>query len=328
MSAEPGPCGTILENHQALSRRRERSQRELDRARTEFAACQYLQDLPLSVFCAGSLARAEIGEKSDLDIFVIADSSDRLQSRLCEYTLFAHLIRINNDVLGFPPFSNDGEYLKINFIEDLKARTGSRRDDIENLFTARMLLMLESKPLIHSELYNKHLRAILEHYYRDQKGKVSFKPLFLLNDILRYWRTLCLNYEERRHEPDRPWRKKNVSLKFSRMLTVFSTVLPLIAKPLDTLSDLEVLCQKTPLERLSFGLDILSDRDLTNRWTALLDIYEAFLGWKDDDNVEKYLEGGEQKATVRRYAGELSTFLFNALTHDRIPFEFRRYLIL
>jgi len=269
----------------------------------------------------------EIGEKSDLDVFVTADESEALRSRLCEYTLFGQLINLNEE-LSLPPFSNDGEYLKIHFIEELKARTGSRRDDSENLFTARMLLMLESRGVFNTAAYDRHLRQILEHYYRDQKGKHSFKPLFLLNDILRYWRTLCLNYEERRHEPDRPWRKKNVNLKFSRMMTVFSTVLPLIARPLDSVGELESVCRQAPLERLSIGLDHLRDKALLDEWRGVLDIYEAFLRWKEDDDVEKYLDGGDQKSIVRQYADRVSIFLFKALTHERIPFEYRRYLIL
>ena len=45
---------------------------------------------------------------------------------------------------------------------------------------------------------------------------------------------MCLNYELIRDDPKKPWRKKNINLKFSRMLTVFGTVLPIIAKPATT----------------------------------------------------------------------------------------------
>ncbi len=32
-----------------------------------------------------------------------------------------------------------------------------------------------------------------------------------------------------------------------------------------------------------------------NEWPEVLDIYEAFLTWKDDNDVEKYLKEGETK---------------------------------
>ena len=316
----------ILIEHPALKRRRTKSEEKLVDVRQCFNACDFLQGLSISVFCAGSLARLEFGCRSDLDVFVLADSSYFPHSRLQEYTLFAKLIQINN--LGFPTFSNDGEYLKVYNISDLKNRTGSRKDDSENLFTVRMLLMLESRPLIHSELYDTQLRGIVEHYYRDNKGKRSFRPLFLLNDILRYWRTLCLNYEERRHDLDRSWRKKNVNLKFSRMVTVFATILPLIAKPMTEVKDFFDLCQLSPLERLARGLSILGDAKLLPRWHHILNVYESFLTWKEDEDVEKYLQEGEHKERVRRFADDLSTFLYDALTHSGIYGEYRRYLVL
>ena len=226
----------------------------------------------------------------------------------------------------FNRFSNDGEYLKICFMGDLKSRTGSRLDDSENLFTTRMLLILESQFIANEPVYRKHLSCILKLYYRDWSEANSFKPIFLLNDLLRYWRTMCLNYEERRHYANQPFRKKNVNLKFSRMLTVFGTVLPLIADSTDSVSKIEGLCTKTPLERLAVGLDLLDDSDLTGRWPGILDIYEEFLSWKETDDVEKLLT--EQNNVVNERAKTLSTFLYNALTHAKIPDEFRRCLIL
>ena len=262
---------------------------------------------------------------SDLDLFVTACARGDLHKRLFQITLFSELMEIN-ERLGFPPFSNDGEYLKLYFMEDLKKHTGSPRDDSENLFTTRMLLMLESQPIVHEDIYRKHLRAILELYYRDRQATSPFKPIFLLNDLLRYWRTMCLNYEERRHDTDRPFRKKNVNLKFSRMLTVFGTVLPLIAEPADSVPKVESLCKKTPLQRLATGLDLLADEQLANRWPEILDVYEEFLSWKERDNVEQFLM--EQKAFVNKQAQKLSSFLYDALTNEKVQGEFRHYLIM
>ena len=282
---------------------------------------------PLAIFCAGSLARMESGTKSDLDLFVTAEGgySGELHKRLFQITLFSELMAINGR-LDYPPFSNDGEHLKVYFLEDLKSRTGSPRDDSENLFTTRMLLMLESQPIAHDDIYRSHLNAILGLYYRDRNAASPFRPIFLLNDLLRYWRTMCLNYEERRHDAGRPFRKKNVNLKFSRMLTVFATVLPLITQPADSVPKLANLCMKTPLERLATGLDLLGDDGLADRWPGILDGYEEFLSWKENDDVEDFLTA--QASTVNARANELSAFLYDALTHSNIRVEFRRYLIL
>lgn len=317
----------ILNSHPALSKRRNNSLQKLDLVKNKIQDEQFINNPALTVFCAGSLARLETGEKSDLDLFVTADGNGELHSRLFEFTLFAHLIRINSE-LDFPAFSNDGEYLKVHFLDDLKSRTGSRRDDVENLFTVRMLLMLESRPLSNETLYHQHLTEILENYYRDGKGKSSFRPLFLLNDLLRYWRTLCLNYEERRHEPERPWRKKNINLKFSRMLTVFGTVLPLVSSPVANVTDLVEFCKLTPLERLATGLERLKDQSLLDDWENILNIYEKFLSWKEDESIEKFLEDKVNKKMVADSANQFAAYLYKALTHTRIRKEYRRYLVL
>lgn len=311
-----------------MQQRRRNSIKQLRRVLREFTRSEFLSQAPIAIFCAGSLARQEVGTKSDLDVFVTGDGSDpRLRSRLSEYTLFAELIDLNRR-LHLPEFSNDGQYLKIYPLEALQKLTGSPQDDSENLFTVRMLLVLESEPLLHPSDYERHLRAVLAHYYRDSAGKRSFRPLFLLNDLLRYWRTLCLNYEERRHDQSKPWRKKNVNLKFSRMVTVFGTVLPLVLRPEASVDEIFALCRQPPLLRLARALDVLNQPHLTRRWPELLDVYEEFLGWKEADNIEEHLESDEHKQIVRGHAEQLSVFLHSALTNERIPPEFRRYLVL
>ena len=318
-------CFDALQSHAALAKRCQESRRRLDCVRDALNKSKIILSQPLAIFCAGSLARMESGKKSDLDLFVTAFGNDELRKRLFQITLFSELMAIN-ERLGFPPFSNDGEYLKLYFMEDLKKHAGSPRDDSENLFTTRMLLMLESQPIVHEDIYREHLSAILELYYPDRKATSPFKPIFLLNDLLRYWRTMCLNYEERRHDTDRPFRKKNVNLKFSRMLTVFGTVLPLIAEPADSVSKVEILCKKTPLQRLATGLDLLGDDQLANRWRDILDVYDEFLSWKERDDVEHFLT--EQKEYVNQQAWEFSSFLYEALTNKNVPDEFRHYLIM
>ncbi len=139
-----------------------------------------------------------------------------------------------------------------------------------------MLLLLESKHIIRKGIYDKSLKEIVENYYKDGTGKKKFKPLFLLNDLLRYWRTLCLNYEEGRQKRNKPWREKNINLKFSRRLTVFATILPLVVEeniPKDTFL---MYCKHSSLERLAKALDKL-DNSFEEGWKEFLDSYETFL---------------------------------------------------
>lgn len=325
LTSDGGPCVDALQAHGALAARREKSGKRLADVRAVFKKCSTIKATGLAIFCAGSLARMEAGDKSDLDIFVTADGDGKSHGHLFKIELFSALMALNRN-LGFPPFSNDGEYLKIYCMNELKSETGSRFDDSENLFTARMLLILESQPVVNVSTYGKHIHEITKHYYRDRNGTGSFRPLFLLNDLLRYWRTLCLNYEAHRHDPDRPFRKKNVNLRFSRMLTVFGTVLPLVRQPIDTVEKLEELCKKTPLDRLAAGLDMLEDSKLADRWRKILNGYADFLSWKESANVDAFLT--ENKSVINERAAEISAFLYDALTHETIQPEIRRALLL
>ena len=95
-----------------------------------------------------------------------------------------------------------------------------------------------------------------------------------------------------------------------------------------TFSELIKLCQRPALERLAAALDHLDDDSLTARWPGVLDLYEEFLGWKEEEDIERFLGDGPAKERVRQHAETLSLFLHDALTHAKIKPELRRYLIL
>jgi hypothetical protein len=85
-------------------------------------------------------------------------------------------------------------------------------------------------------------------------------PAFLANDILRLWRTFCVNYEARTERvPDEEKAKgklKNYKLKHSRLLTCYSALLYLLAvyrnKNTVSPSDAVAMTALTPTERLEW----------------------------------------------------------------------------
>jgi hypothetical protein len=128
---------------------------------------------------------------------------------------------------------------------DLIDKLGTRQDDYENVLTARLLLLLESRPILNPAVYDMAIDALVANYWRDfPKNSTNFLPVFLVNDILRFWKTLCLNYEERTWVADGESldvsapedsaargkrRLHNYKLKYSRMLTCYSAVIYLMA---------------------------------------------------------------------------------------------------
>lgn len=252
---------------------------------------QLLADHRLCVYATGSYGRLEAWQESDIDLFFLYD--DAKDERLPWTTfvrLAAHLIDVTRE-MGFPPFSGDGRYLDVLYVAKMEEVLGSPEDDSINSFTARMLLLLESQVVYRQDVYSALLARIVDFYYRDYPDhKRDFMPTFLVNDILRYWRTLTLNYEHHRMklltnkaltDQELASKKagsalKNYKLKVSRLATCYSMVAHLSsADPPVEPGDVLDLCKQTPQDRLA------KLRGRSDRGDRLLDemedLYAAFL---------------------------------------------------
>src|SRR5262249_1826494 len=153
-------------------------------------------ELPLAVYVTGSFGRLEARypRGSDLDVFFLyAPPDDPLGTkeleRLTWFRLIAGVIEAAGS-LDFEPFSRDGEFLKVHNVKRVGQELGSRHEDAENGFTARVLLLLESQYLLNEALYDELVLETIGFYYGDfATNRERFRPHALVNDILRYWRT-------------------------------------------------------------------------------------------------------------------------------------------
>lgn len=271
------------------------------------------------VYACGSLGRLEMAESSDLDLFfIIMNSSQERERTLCsnldKYNFFAKLHHIHKN-LGYKDPSKQGIYW--DFIsQDNLLDIGSREEDFNNSFTARMLLLLESKPLYNEKAYNDLVESIVSKYFVDYKGHCSeFYPLFLMNDILRYWYTLTLNYEYRRDvtdsENDKSW--KRLKLKYARLITCFSMIACLYKAGIDP--EFVIDCIKmTPFDRLrmlSRHFECIESiiREIENRYQWFLDLKkEDQKWWEIAENKKVALENAEEfhKVVVHKLMNKLS----------------------
>lgn len=242
----------------------------------------------LCVYATGSYGRLEASENSDIDLFFLDTDKFKEISNLERTIINAEIIKICRN-LGLPEFSNDGLYLKSIWLNNMKSHLGSPIDDYSNNFTARLLMILESKPIYNDELYSTSLDEIINCYYTDFHDHTkNFKPIFLSNDIIRFWKTLCLNYEHKRignfdkesssieEEKKLVTHTKNLKLKFSRKLTCFSFLLCL-ADLENTINQKEIknICILTPTERL----EQLKDRnsDVGGKIQKAINSYQWFI---------------------------------------------------
>jgi hypothetical protein len=172
-----------------------------------------------------------------------------------------------------------------------------------NHFTARMLLLLESAPVYAQDTYDGALRAVVDAYLRDYKDHAKdFRPIFLVNDIIRYWKTVCLNYEHKRNQRKEAQKIKqkirNFKLGYSRLLTCFATIAALSGFNHIERKDIIRICRMTPIERLLtlFEKQAATGPSLLNA----LKLYHWFLEMTEmpTDKLEEYFTERDNRVTA------------------------------
>lgn len=291
------------------------------------------------VYATGSFARGEASQYSDLDVFIVGEGTDEKPALdpLDQILVKADLIEAIR-ALRIPDFSGGGEYLKHHTVSELIGSLGTPEDDASNTFTARLLLLLESSPLLGEQTYRRITNGVIAAYWRDYEDhKNDFMPAFLANDILRMWRTFCVNYEART-ETDPPEKKarrkiKNYKLKHSRLLTCYSALLYLLAVftrnktvgPNDAVSMIAL----TPTERLEWLATEPHFAEAHPSITELLRAYEEFLSRTDESEgrlVERFMDKA-QSSEFFKSASQLGNLVFEVLDKVGEKNLFRRLLV-
>lgn len=242
-----------------LSQVKGSSSERLEALRSELTVAREIIGEDGTVFATGSFGRLEAGPDSDLDVFVVSRNKDggeeAVLSLIRQIRLKSELI-VAAQKVRMAEFDSGGKFLETHFFDELVSEVGSPADDYKNTFTGRMLLILESRPLLGDEVYGDLKKQAINSYFADFVGnETEFVPYFLINDLLRMWRTFCVNYEHfSKKKPTSDWRIKNLKLKYIRMLTCFSAVIYLSAiyrmSGTVTPPDVEAMSLLSPVERL------------------------------------------------------------------------------
>ncbi len=207
----------------------------------------------------------------------------------------------------------------------MKKTLGKPEDDVTNRLTARLLLLLESRPLVEPEVHKEIVEEVIASYWRDYEDhKSNFVPAFLANDILRLWRTFCVNYEANtEREPDDKKAKgklKNYKLKHSRLLTCYSAILYFLAiygqQNTVTPGNAMAMTRLTPTERLEWLLEQEHLNHAHGAIAELLSQYEGFLS-ETNNSEERLVSKFKDKKTSQTYTKQAHQFgdtLFEVLT--------------
>jgi len=297
---------------------RERSDELLDRLRGELSGAVDGERACVAVM--GSLGRRETTSGSDLDFAVFA-----LEPGAGRAALDATRSVMERE--GAEPPRADGPFGAVVDVSDLLDHIGADADSNDNL-TRRMLLLLESAPLAGDAAWRETRGLVLRRYLsKSLRGHVP--PRFLLNDVIRYWRTVCVDYEGKMElRGNQGWAIRNAKLRLLRKMLYAGGLFPLlqcVRLERDAVeSFLTERLERVPADRLVLAF---TEHGVDESGARALQAYARFLAMLDDaetrGRLERLAEAGRDDdplwQDVKRLAGSfqrgLDALLFETDLH-------------
>ncbi len=285
-------------------------------------------DADASVVLFGSWGRGEVTEQSDYDWAVLVDGPTREAVAPAPEAVEAALS------IGDRGPGAEGIFGADVFGENLVERIGLDADDNTNL-SRRMLLLLESVGIVHPEVRDSCRDRVLRGYL-DESVDDFRPPRFFLNDLIRYWRTICVDYvgKERRGGEDRKWAIRDLKLRTSRKILFAGGLLPILLCHRFRAAAMEGFLRESldrpSLDRIAYAFLELGAVDAGVRAVGA---YDRFLGLIADPAVREEL-AGVTRATAkespvfaegRRLGREIEAGLQALLFETRIEPLVREY---
>lgn len=227
-----------------------------------------------AIFLAGSYGRMEAGEPSDGDTLIVYRSAPPAHEK---EALLKRVVRIleDNGVRG----SNPRGVFRIQFaLDTLVDTTGSHEENAASL-AQRMLLLMEARCVHGFEFGAQVISRLLDHYFLYQQHDPSKELVFLLNDCIRYFRHICVNYQFTFANENEHWALRNIKLRHSRVIMYMGLLLIILNSSSKQYSTarrpyIEGELAHTPLARIS---RVLTEIDEKPRLARILACYNRFV---------------------------------------------------
>jgi hypothetical protein len=283
----------------ALLAARDKTQQDLSSLRERVDITRLPDRSALVLF--GSWGRYELTSESDDDWGLLLDDADlNLDGpRVADALLYLRGVFAEEKAPGRQAYFGCAFHAA-----PLSERIGLDEDDTRNL-TRRMLLLLESVPVTGADVHRGVQDRILSRYFAYHRR--GFRPpRFLLNDIIRYWRTICVDFEGKTAQDRRERAEKdkfvtrNAKLRTSRKMLYASGLLPALLCHFVDSRDIETYMRSqmdaVATDRVARAFLHLDQRDPGGRVIA------AYSDWIDligDPEKRSELDGLERKGRRR-----------------------------
>lgn len=239
-------------------------------------------DPDVAVVLMGSWGRFEVTPGSDSDFVVLVDGPQR------------HAVAPRpgavHSLLESPGPAEEGSFGETVFAARIAGAIGLADDSNRNL-TLRMLLLLESVALSSPEVHGRVREAILAAYL-PAHVKDHRPPRFLLNDVIRYWRTIAVDFEGKlRTAGPQKWGLRSVKLRSSRTVLFASGLLPVLQchryRAAEFAPFLAGALARPPADRIA---DAFVAYDAVDAGARALAAYDELIGRLGDPEVRAELE--------------------------------------
>jgi nucleotidyltransferase-like protein len=250
------------------------------------------------VICSGSFARREASENSDIDFFAVTKepTGDQTWVEKAKEAII--------DIVPIGP-AEDGAFAEVEHRDEMIRNIGGNQDTNPKI-TRRMLFLLEGEWLHNEVGFRKARRDVLERYIASSITDHQL-ALFLLNDIIRYYRTMAVDYEFKTGEgvTPKPWGIRNIKLIFSRKL-LYSSGLFSVAMTADRAWEqkIEILEQLFDLPVIDRMVEICG----AAKMEKVLASYNRFLETLEDktprDHLKALTKDERQDSAFRKLKNE------------------------
>jgi hypothetical protein len=308
-----------------LTAARALTERKLAEMHDRFDGVEVDGDACVGLF--GSWGRYELTEGSDLDWAILVDGGERKRVRPSPPDVERAI------GAGERKPGTQGVFAATIFCDHLVERIGLDADDNTNL-TRRMLLLLESVDVANEPTHRVCRERVLDGYV-DESVKDFRPPRFFLNDLIRYWRTICVDFVGKEREgAGQKWAMRNLKLGTSRKVLFSSGLLPILLchryRRADIGPFLGTALERPSIDRIAWAF---LELDAVDAGIRAIGAYDRFLGLLADAKVRDELENmsrSEARSSEvfeegNRLGAELEQGLLSLLFETRLEPLVREY---
>jgi hypothetical protein len=254
-------------------------------------------DADATVVLMGSWGRGEVTSESDDDFMILFEGPRREGAR--------PTIDAVAELLGGSAPGSEEIFGKQVWLEDLRGKIGRDADTNTNL-TRRMLFVLESVAVCGDVTHVRALLRLLSGYL-EANVKDFRPPRFFLNDLIRYWRTIAVDFESKmRDRTGEGWGLRNAKLRLSRKALFAGGLLPVLECYRYTSAEMGAYLVErmsvSPLDRIA---DVFVDHRAVDAGVRSMTAYDQFLGILNEGDKRRQLTqlGADEAAESPLFAG-------------------------